>query len=595
MQSKFIEIALRHGCSPVHLLHIFRTPFSRNISGWLLLRRETLVSTNFTIFRILSLELTSDEDDEILNEAIEKRKKKRTEITQNDSVDIAYQNPQQEALIAESLKRIDNEMNGSNDQGVSKRNNPAPLIEELPEAKQKSKEDTTATIVNDVNKYGLWEYTADNTDMGDQLKKLMAKAQSNDINAESKAHSLEKQASQMNEKINNYIENDMLNPAPTIDPMETPLGYAPTKHPLSFKGIDSDEVPSHSENKVDVVTIPNSVSIEDEHGNSLDSVKMPSVKSSASDIKPTKSMITTIGEIIGARHHEQSFPLSASNEANHKMNDLNIPVIASSSSETTAVKIPESGPPLLTPTESLTARLLKALKNSKTFRTSAEKLLPKDTDTDKEVLQKQKKLALYLNAYEKASEQNILKSDNDRSNVQVILNKNNRAEETSDDKYGKLQEANRNSNTGNKDNSIDKNSKHLINHNSKDEKLLNMIKSLIKDGEGNINKEAINELLLALRKNEKEHKQTAELVGSDAQILKGNTNSGNEKEEKENMATVDKGKFSLGLTSGKSNLDEQAEQIKQKDGFLSDYMTTNEDLDHPLGNIHFFKLLYGVL
>ena len=32
----FIEIALRRGCSPVGLLHIFRTTFSRNISGWLL-------------------------------------------------------------------------------------------------------------------------------------------------------------------------------------------------------------------------------------------------------------------------------------------------------------------------------------------------------------------------------------------------------------------------------------------------------------------------------------------------------------------------------------------------------------------------------
>ena len=33
----FIEITLRHGCSPVNLLHIFRTHFSRNTSGWLLL------------------------------------------------------------------------------------------------------------------------------------------------------------------------------------------------------------------------------------------------------------------------------------------------------------------------------------------------------------------------------------------------------------------------------------------------------------------------------------------------------------------------------------------------------------------------------
>ena len=31
--SNFIEITLRHGCSPVNLLHIFRTPFLSNTSG----------------------------------------------------------------------------------------------------------------------------------------------------------------------------------------------------------------------------------------------------------------------------------------------------------------------------------------------------------------------------------------------------------------------------------------------------------------------------------------------------------------------------------------------------------------------------------
>ena len=35
---QLIEITLRHGYSPVHLLHIFRTPFPRNTSGWLLLQ-----------------------------------------------------------------------------------------------------------------------------------------------------------------------------------------------------------------------------------------------------------------------------------------------------------------------------------------------------------------------------------------------------------------------------------------------------------------------------------------------------------------------------------------------------------------------------
>ena len=38
LQSNFIEIALRHGCCPVNLLHIFRTPFPRNTYGWLLLK-----------------------------------------------------------------------------------------------------------------------------------------------------------------------------------------------------------------------------------------------------------------------------------------------------------------------------------------------------------------------------------------------------------------------------------------------------------------------------------------------------------------------------------------------------------------------------
>ena len=34
-----VEIRLRYGCSPVNLLHIFRTPFNKNTPGWLLLHR----------------------------------------------------------------------------------------------------------------------------------------------------------------------------------------------------------------------------------------------------------------------------------------------------------------------------------------------------------------------------------------------------------------------------------------------------------------------------------------------------------------------------------------------------------------------------
>ena len=36
-RSNFIEMTLWDGCSPVNLLHLFRTSFTKNISGWMLL------------------------------------------------------------------------------------------------------------------------------------------------------------------------------------------------------------------------------------------------------------------------------------------------------------------------------------------------------------------------------------------------------------------------------------------------------------------------------------------------------------------------------------------------------------------------------
>ena len=50
LQSNFIEITLRQGCSPVNLLNIFRTPFLKNISGWLLLNIENLYTLKYNIF-----------------------------------------------------------------------------------------------------------------------------------------------------------------------------------------------------------------------------------------------------------------------------------------------------------------------------------------------------------------------------------------------------------------------------------------------------------------------------------------------------------------------------------------------------------------
>ena len=43
LKSKFIEITLGRGCSPVDLLHIFRTTFLKNASGRLLLDRSKIL------------------------------------------------------------------------------------------------------------------------------------------------------------------------------------------------------------------------------------------------------------------------------------------------------------------------------------------------------------------------------------------------------------------------------------------------------------------------------------------------------------------------------------------------------------------------
>ena len=47
----FIEIALRNGCSPINLQHIFRVPFLKDTSGWLLLNLQCLnyVSQTFKV------------------------------------------------------------------------------------------------------------------------------------------------------------------------------------------------------------------------------------------------------------------------------------------------------------------------------------------------------------------------------------------------------------------------------------------------------------------------------------------------------------------------------------------------------------------
>ena len=53
LQSNFIKIPPCHGCSPVNLLHIFRTPFPKNTSGWLLLDIQILEFQNLKFYDLI--------------------------------------------------------------------------------------------------------------------------------------------------------------------------------------------------------------------------------------------------------------------------------------------------------------------------------------------------------------------------------------------------------------------------------------------------------------------------------------------------------------------------------------------------------------
>ena len=51
----FINITFGHGCSPVNLLHVFRTSFFKNISGWLLLMKSCILLCGNSFFQSLAV------------------------------------------------------------------------------------------------------------------------------------------------------------------------------------------------------------------------------------------------------------------------------------------------------------------------------------------------------------------------------------------------------------------------------------------------------------------------------------------------------------------------------------------------------------
>ena len=59
LQSNFIKITLRHGCSHVNFLNIFRTPFSKNTSRGTLLNSHIHAKYNTAMRDILNMKASS--------------------------------------------------------------------------------------------------------------------------------------------------------------------------------------------------------------------------------------------------------------------------------------------------------------------------------------------------------------------------------------------------------------------------------------------------------------------------------------------------------------------------------------------------------
>ena len=64
VQSNFIEISLLHRCFPVNLLHIFRPPFPKNTSGWMLFSLFLNEINFFVLFKIINIALSDSLSEE---------------------------------------------------------------------------------------------------------------------------------------------------------------------------------------------------------------------------------------------------------------------------------------------------------------------------------------------------------------------------------------------------------------------------------------------------------------------------------------------------------------------------------------------------
>lgn len=146
---------------------------------------------------------------------------------------------------------------------------------------------------------------------------------------------------------------------------------------------DSQKFTGHDD-QLSFVSIPSTMTIEDEHGQHLDTVNMDSTREMVKedfDGKPTSSALKAF---TGNSHSGGTTKAIAA-------------ILQAAKAH---------------PTHSLlTARLLKAMQKSSVFRKHAEELLPTDSDSDIDLFQKERQLATFLKEYENKDEKQAMQPD----------------------------------------------------------------------------------------------------------------------------------------------------------------------------------------
>ena len=285
---------------------------------------------------------------------------------------------------------------------------PQQPAEQLP-TRRNYKQDAES-IVGDVGRYGLWEYTSDNTGMGDQIKQLMSKDNSYEIGGEAPGHALESEALKKNEQINKFAEASFSQQS-NIDPMEQPpeldhLGAPNQAKEVEYGGAPNDQQ-SISDNRgedVRVVSIPSSLTIEDEHGQHLDTASITTpdqpelVKSENKIQQAVKS-----GEIAKDHHLKttdflvEKLSKATDDESLLKTDDDNASMVNKDNSDK------KSG----SDKQPFTVRLLKAMKENEGFRKRAESFLPQQTDTGLQLYQKDRQLFNLLKEFENSPKEDL--------------------------------------------------------------------------------------------------------------------------------------------------------------------------------------------